>query len=476
MKQTRTRRNACSSWNLSQAGLEDRLMLSGTGYDARVFFDSAPIVEPLLPSDLHTALATIGDLSGGGGIPGGLTSVGPILDAAILASIGSGGGAVPVWHGVMISAQAIPTPFDSGNPSPFVASAGPSGLYKLLIQWNESNQNGASSAGEPAAPALLSLSLQMMIRGPGESGGLANQDAAGVTFGNQGVTFGNQAVPAGPGGFNWAGSTQGATDPGRGDRMPFDASNIPMGLHELLIRWTTTSSMDRGFFGGDAYPLLSMSLDMTFQGAGEVGGGSPRNPFAVAEIPGMVSASSILGEGGTARGQSSSSRNALRNEHDDASMPAIGPSPPTQAISPEATLRPLTSDGPMIVAEEGLGPEARAILEAASRGETNSTGQSPVTVVESDLDLPAPIGSDLLLQAWSNNAASWDEALEELVGGVDELITGLVDFEGEAAYLPWVVGAGLALAASEAARKARPRPDPYLAYVDGSAVEPMPQG
>jgi hypothetical protein len=451
----RTRRNACSSWNLSHAGLEDRVMLSGTEFAERVFFDSAPIIfESLQPRDVNAALATIRHLSGGGGIPADSTSIGPTFEAAILASVESGGVAVQVAQGLTVSAQ------------PFDASAGPSGLYGLLIQWNGSNQDPSPSVGDPLPPGLVSMSFQMTIQGPVGSGGLAD-------LGAPGFAIGVQPVPAGPFAFGWGGAGQAAPDPIRWDRSPFDTPGIPPGPHELSVRWTALNA-DRGTSAGEPYPVVSMALQVMFQEPGDAGGFSARNPFQVAEIPGVLSTPSILAEGGTARGQWSILRNALRNEHDEGSIPAVGPSPPMQGISAEAGLRRLTPAGPTIGGEEGVGPEAPAILEASSPVEADSSGQSPVAVVESTFDLPAPIGSDLLLQAWSNNAASWDAALEELIGGVDEMITGLVDFEGDASYLPWAVGAGLALAASEAARKARPRPDPYLAYVDGSAVEPMP--
>jgi hypothetical protein len=382
-------------------------MLSGMGFDARAFHDSAPMTQPLPASvrELAAVLPIIRVLSGDGGNPAAtVISIGKADRGAILASV--------------------------------------------------------------------------------ESGGLMAQIASRVAAVEQ-------AVPSGPVLFGFGGVGKASNDLNPGVRSPFDGSRDTSAIHEILVQWGASHQQDGASSEGGPGPLARMLIssqifqdflragDMTFQRGpdGYPGPLAARNLGLEVEIPRILLPESVIEGGGTARGRSSISRNVLRDEFDDGSGPAVAPSPPIQAEAAEAALaasRGLTADGPLIGAEGGVGSEARAALEAMSPGEADSAGQSSVVEVESDFDLPAPIGSDLLLQAWSNNAASWDEALEELVGGVDELITGLVDFEGEAAYLPWAVGAGLALAASEAARKARPRPDPYLAYVDGSAVEPMP--
>ena len=95
-------------------------------------------------------------------------------------------------------------------------------------------------------------------------------------------------------------------------------------------------------------------------------------------------------------------------------------------------------------------------------------------------DLPAPISLGLRLTAPFLDATGWDEALGQLVGGVDDLLGGLEDLGGEPGYLPWVVAAGVAVTATEVARRARTRPGFAAAFVGGSveAVDPadVPRG
>ncbi len=82
---------------------------------------------------------------------------------------------------------------------------------------------------------------------------------------------------------------------------------------------------------------------------------------------------------------------------------------------------------------------------------------------------PVPIAAGLRLSAPPVDVAGWDDALARLVEGVDEVAVGLSDLGSSRATLPWAVVAGLMLVASEAARRARPRPRLAAAFVDGSA-------
>jgi hypothetical protein len=113
-------------------------------------------------------------------------------------------------------------------------------------------------------------------------------------------------------------------------------------------------------------------------------------------------------------------------------------------------------DGPPAVEEE---PAPAAATEVPPPEEMTPPVEEPT----------APIAAGLRLSAPPVDVAGWDEALGRLVEGVDDLAVGLGDLGASPSTLPWAVAAGLMLVASEAARRARPRPRLSAAFVDGSA-------
>jgi hypothetical protein len=129
------------------------------------------------------------------------------------------------------------------------------------------------------------------------------------------------------------------------------------------------------------------------------------------------------------------------------------PSAGTEAVPVDEAGAPAALDGKDEPAPAGDVPAAEPPTEAPPASEPP----------------PAPIAAGLRLSAPPVDVAGWDEALNRLVEGVDDLAIGIGDLGASPATLPWVVAAGLMLIASEAARRARPRPRLAAAFVDGSA-------
>lgn len=157
------------------------------------------------------------------------------------------------------------------------------------------------------------------------------------------------------------------------------------------------------------------------------------------------------------------------------------PPAPAQAVNrpgPHAFLppRPVVSDAPTPAWPDTPAP-AETVAPVA--GEPAPAGVAPAGPAEESssssegeearpAEPPGPIGVGLRLAAPLIDAAGWDEALGRLVEGADDLLDGLGTLGDEATYVPWIVAAGVALGASEAARRARSRPKFAAAFVDGS--------
>lgn len=141
----------------------------------------------------------------------------------------------------------------------------------------------------------------------------------------------------------------------------------------------------------------------------------------------------------------------------EVSAPVGGTAGPARGAVAVAVAAPSGAPAPVPVADDPA-------VESPSSGEESGPAE-----------LPAPIGLGLRLTAPFLDATGWDEALGQLVEGVDGLLGGLDDLGGEAGYLPWVVAAGAAVTATEVARRARARPGFAAALVGGSveAVDPV---
>ena len=137
------------------------------------------------------------------------------------------------------------------------------------------------------------------------------------------------------------------------------------------------------------------------------------------------------------------------------------PAPPVHAPTPEG-------DGAPEALSSIHDGEPPAEPPAASPPTSSEPAGDPIGPEST----PDPIGVGLRLAAPIFDLKAWEDAIDHLVGGVDDILEGLDDLAGDDAYLPWAVGAGLALVASEASRRARSRRSLALAAVDGSAVEP----
>jgi hypothetical protein len=122
------------------------------------------------------------------------------------------------------------------------------------------------------------------------------------------------------------------------------------------------------------------------------------------------------------------------------------------------------------VAKDDVGAPASlgGEVEPAPAGDAPAT-EPPTEGLPASEPPTAPIAAGLRLSAPLVDVAGWDEALGRLVEGVDDLAAGISDLGARPATLPWIVAAGLMLVASEAARRARPRPRLAAAFVDGSA-------
>jgi hypothetical protein len=138
---------------------------------------------------------------------------------------------------------------------------------------------------------------------------------------------------------------------------------------------------------------------------------------------------------------------------------------------PQPTAEPPSPGPPAPVAEaaeDGAAGPGAAVEGEAPRAPAATGAPTPEATTPAE-DPPAPIAAGLRLSAPPVDVADWDDALGRLVEGVDDLAAGLHDLGASPATSPWVVAAGLMLVASEAARRARPRPRLAAAFVDGSA-------
>jgi hypothetical protein len=162
----------------------------------------------------------------------------------------------------------------------------------------------------------------------------------------------------------------------------------------------------------------------------------------------------------------------------DAAAPAAGPvatapSAPTQSLAGRGllgnALAPVVALGSVVLTGIGVEPAAAPPLAAVETTAATQPGAEPAVGEPVPVEPPAPIDLGLRLTAPFLDATGWDEALGQLVEGVDDLLGGFEDLGGESSTLPWIVAGGLAVAASEAARRFRSRPGLAAAFVDGSA-------
>lgn len=166
----------------------------------------------------------------------------------------------------------------------------------------------------------------------------------------------------------------------------------------------------------------------------------------------------------------------------DLDEPASPPQPATEPELGDALHARARADETASASAAGAVSAPAAAPEAVPTADPGATPAEPVPAPTSSegeadpVDPPAPIGLGLRLTAPLLDAAGWDEAVGQLVEGVDGLLSGLADLGGEANYVPWVVAAGAALGASEVARRVRSRPGLAAAFVDGSVSVVEPEG
>jgi hypothetical protein len=131
---------------------------------------------------------------------------------------------------------------------------------------------------------------------------------------------------------------------------------------------------------------------------------------------------------------------------------------------------PVGGEGGIVVVKSHGDPDA--IARGSPEAAIVAVDALPADESVPETEVPAPIASDLILAGLPFDTQVWDEAVDRLVVGVGDLLSSLDDPGNDNAYLPWILAAGVALSASEAARFRRSRQSFAMAMVDGSVVEP----